>query len=161
MHSESLLEAASDIRRGVTRLGRRLRAERSAEALSANKVSVLSYLYREGPTAPGVVAAYEHQQPQSLTRVFAELEADGLVQRARSDHDGRQSVLAITPAGRETLTRDMAERDRWLASALAELTETEAQVLRIAGTLLDRLADSTPAAQLDADPAQSRVSVVS
>jgi DNA-binding MarR family transcriptional regulator len=143
VQSEALLEAASEIRRGVTRLGRRLRAERSAGALSANKVSVLSYLYREGPTTPGEVAAYEHQQPQSLTRVFAELEADGLVHRTPSDHDGRQSVLAITPAGRDTLTRDMAERDRWLASALAELTETEAQVLRIAGALLDRLADST------------------
>jgi hypothetical protein len=38
---------------------------------------------------------------------------------------------------------EQASSDRWLASALAELTETEAQVLRIAGALLDRLADST------------------
>jgi DNA-binding MarR family transcriptional regulator len=146
VHSEALLEAAGEIRRGVTRLGRRLRAERSAEALSANKVSVLSYLYREGPTTPGEIAAYEHQQPQSLTRVLADLETRGLVRRTRSGHDGRQSVLAITPAGRDTLIRDMAERDRWLAGALAELTETEAQVLRIAGALLDRLADTTAGA---------------
>jgi hypothetical protein len=40
-------------------------------------------------------------------------------------------MLAITPAGTEELVRDMAHRDAWLISALAGLTETERQVLRI------------------------------
>jgi len=120
-----LVESAADIRRGATRLARRLRAERSPDALSANKVGVLSYLYRQGPRTPGDVAAAEHQQPQSLTRVFTELEADGFVSRTRSARDRRQAILAITPAGRAVLERDMAERDVWLAAALAALSETD------------------------------------
>jgi DNA-binding MarR family transcriptional regulator len=136
--------AAADLRRGAIRLARRLRAERPAEALSANKVGVLGFLYRHGSSTPGAVAAAEHQRPQSLTRVFTELEHDGLLVRTRSDRDGRQSMLELTSAGRDALTRDMADRDAWLAAALAELTDTEAEVLRIAGALMDRLADATP-----------------
>lgn len=140
-----MLAIAADTRRGVTRLARRLRAERPADALSANKISVLGYLYRHGASSPGEVTAAEFQRPQSLTRVFAELEEAGLVSRTRSTVDRRESVLDLTTAGRDTLIEDMAQRDRWLAAALAELSPTEAEVLRIAGVLLDQLADATPA----------------
>jgi DNA-binding MarR family transcriptional regulator len=146
MTSRPVAEIATETRRGATRLTSRLRAERSPNALSSNKVGVLGYLYRHGPSTPGVICAAEHQRPQSLTRVFAELQTDGLVARAPSEHDRRESLLDLTPAGREALTSDMAERDRWLASAIAELSETEALVLRIAGALMDRLADATPTA---------------
>jgi DNA-binding MarR family transcriptional regulator len=132
---------AAEIRQGVTRLGRRMRAVRSAQALSNNKLGVLGELHRRGPASPGELAAAERQQPQSLTRVFAELEADGLVSRERDPHDRRQSVLSITPAGAEALRRDMGERDNWLAEAMAGLTETERQVLLLAGRLMDELAD--------------------
>lgn len=81
--------------------------------------------------------------------MFAELEREHLLSRTCSDRDRRQFVLDITTQGRDALARDMAERDRWLAAAIAELTETEIQVLRIAGTLRDRIADSVPACVLD------------
>lgn len=145
MHDEPtdpLLEIAADTRRGAIRLTRRLRAERSPDALSANKVGVLGHLYRHGPSTPGEVTAAEHQRPQSLTRVFAELAAAGLISRTRSQLDHRESLLDITPPGRAVLTADMAERDRWLASAIAGLSETEAQVLRLAAALMERLADA-------------------
>jgi DNA-binding MarR family transcriptional regulator len=119
-----------------------LRAERPAHALSANKIGVLSHLHRHGPSTPGDVAAAERQRPQSLTRVFAELESAGLISRTVSPADRRESLLGIAPAGFEALSRDMAERDVWLAGVIAGLTETEAQVLRIAGVLMDRLADA-------------------
>lgn len=133
---------APQLRRGVIRLGRRLRAERPADALSPNKVSVLGHLLREGPATPGEIAAAEHQKPQALTRVFADLQADGLVARVASDADGRSYVLALTAAGRTALERDMAVRDQWLAAALDQLSDTEVQLLAIAGPLLDRLADA-------------------
>jgi DNA-binding MarR family transcriptional regulator len=139
---DPLLEAAAEIRLGVTRLARRLRTAGTSEVLSANKTSVLAYLYRNGSSSPGQIAAAEHQQPQSLTRTFAELERDGLVSRSRSVLDGRQSVLELTDPGHRALVDDMAERDTWLASALASLTETEAGLLRIAGALMGRIASS-------------------
>ncbi|MCO6004115.1 MarR family transcriptional regulator [Actinoallomurus purpureus] len=140
----ALVQSAAQVRQGVIRLGRRLRAERSPEALSVNKLGVLSHLHRHGPATAGELAAAEHQRPQSLTRVFAELEQAGLMTRIRDERDRRQSVLAITPAGTTALARDMAERDAWLASAMAGLSDTERQVLRLAGALMDRLADDPP-----------------
>jgi hypothetical protein len=47
----------------------------------------------------------------------------------------------------------MARRDAWLGAALGELTETERQVLVLAGRLMNRLADSP--ATLDRSPAES------
>jgi DNA-binding MarR family transcriptional regulator len=140
-----LLAVAADVRRGTMRLAQRLRAERPLGALSGNKISVLGYLYRYGPATPGDVAAAEHRQPQSLTRVFAELALAGLISRARSERDGRQALLSLTAAGRDALTQDMARRDVWLAGALAELTEAEAQVLRIAAGLMERVAGAAAA----------------
>ncbi|MFF7329099.1 MarR family transcriptional regulator [Streptomyces sp. NPDC008150] len=134
--------ASAEIRQGVVRLARRLSAERPADGLSLNKSSVLGHLRRNGPMSAGALAAADHQQPQSLTRVFAELQRDGLISRTRDGHDGRQRVLEVTEAGRETLARDMARRDAWLDVALSELTETERQILLLAAGLLNRLADS-------------------
>jgi DNA-binding MarR family transcriptional regulator len=131
----------AEIRRGVTRLALRLRAERPDEALSANKIGVLGHLYRHGPSTPGEVAAAEYQHPQSLTRVFAELGTAGLITRSRSDRDGRESVLSLTEAGRDALTGDMAQRDAWLDEALAALTPTEVELLRIASALMERIAE--------------------
>jgi DNA-binding MarR family transcriptional regulator len=141
---ERLRETAAGVRQGTLRLAQRLRAERAAEALSLNKLSVLSHVYRHGPTSAGALAAAAHQRPQSLTRVFAELERDGLISRFRDETDRRHQVLELTSAGRAALVADMAERDAWLALALAELTETEREVLRLAGQLMDRLADAKP-----------------
>lgn len=133
---------APEIRQGVVRLARRLSAERPADGLSLNKSSVLAHLRRNGPMSAGALAAADQQQPQSLTRVFAELERDGLIIRTRDSHDGRQRVLELTEDGREALAHDMAQRDAWLASALDGLTETEQQVLLLAARLMNRLADS-------------------
>lgn len=136
-----VLEIATAIRQGTTRLARRVRTIRSTGALSTNKISVLSHLMRHGPSTPGEVAASDRQQPQSLTRVFAELERDGLVIRAAHANDRRQSIITITDAGIGELERDVAERDVWLAGALGALTETERQVLRLAAALMEELAD--------------------
>jgi DNA-binding MarR family transcriptional regulator len=139
-----LAETAAEVRQGATRLARRLRAERSARELSLSKLSVLADLTRQSPATAGSLATAENQRPQSLTRVFAELASDGLIVRTRSEQDRRQVMLEITEAGRAALRRDMAGRDAWLSVALAGLSATEREVLRLAGRLMDRLADSAP-----------------
>jgi DNA-binding MarR family transcriptional regulator len=132
------------IRRGVTRMARRLRGERPAGSLPANAVLVLSHLHRQGPSTPGEIAGAEHQKAQSLTRVFAELQLEGLIDRRRSDRDGRESVLSLTRAGRQALAGDMQARDQWLQAALGTLGETEIDVLLLASRILDRLSEATP-----------------
>jgi DNA-binding MarR family transcriptional regulator len=125
----------------VARLARRLRAERPADALSSNKIGVLSHLYRHGASSPGEIAAADRQQPQSLTRVFAELESAGLVARTPNANDRRGAVLTLTGAGVEALRRDMGHRDAWLADALGDLSDREVEVLGVAAGILDRLAE--------------------
>lgn len=136
------------VRRSALRLARRLRGSRSAGALSPAKVGVLAYLSRHGASSPGEIAAADAQRPQALTKVFTELEADGLISRSPNEHDGRSVVLNLTERGTAALEADMRERDEWLATALGTLSETERGVLRLAAPLLDRLSDH-PAAPKD------------
>ncbi|MFE2887806.1 MarR family winged helix-turn-helix transcriptional regulator [Streptomyces sp. NPDC059272] len=137
------LSEAVRIRRGVVRLNRRLRQERGNEAgLTPNQLIVLGHLHRHHSATPGEIAAAERQRPQSLTRVFGELEAEGLISREPSAVDRRQSVLTLTAAGRRALDQDMGERDVWLAEALGSLSATERGVLELAGALMERLAGS-------------------
>ncbi|MFG2728825.1 MarR family winged helix-turn-helix transcriptional regulator [Streptomyces canus] len=140
------LASASRIRRGVVRLNRRLRQERGDGSLPPSRLEVLGHLHRHGSATPGEVAAALRQRPQSLTRVFAELEAEGLMAREAGTVDRRQSVLSLTEPGRLALERDMGERDAWLAGALASLSPTERGVLELAAELMERVADAeTPA----------------
>lgn len=135
------LPEAARIRRGVVRLNRRLRQERGNEAgLTPNQLIVLGHLHRHHSATPGEIAAAERQRPQSLTRVFAELETEGLIVRAPDTADRRQSVLTLTAKGHRALDQDMVERDVWLAEALGALSVTERGVLELAAAIMERLA---------------------
>lgn len=92
---------------------------------------------------PGQLAATEFQQPQSLTRLLADLEQDGLVAREQSAQDRRQFLISITAKGSEALSADMARRDEWLTEAMAGLTTAERDILVVAGRLMESLADLT------------------
>ena len=131
------------VRRGIVGLGRRLRLERTAASLTALELSVLGHLHRRGPLTPGDLAAAERVQPQSLTRTLANLEASRLLLREADPADGRRSLLAITESGLVALRGEMQQRDSWLAAAMAaHLTSTEIELLRLAGELMERLADA-------------------
>jgi DNA-binding MarR family transcriptional regulator len=135
--------AATEVRRGVISLARRLRLERHEAGLTALELSVLGHLHRRGPLTPGELATAERVQPQSLTRTLAALEEAGLASRQPDPADRRRSLLAVTQNGQAALRAEMEQRDDWLASAMAaELTTTEMELLRLAGSLLDRLADA-------------------
>jgi DNA-binding MarR family transcriptional regulator len=92
---------------------------------------------------PSALAAAEAVRPQSLTRVLAELEAEGLVLRRQDTADRRQFLLEATDEGREVLRRDVTARALWLDAAMkAQLSPTEQEMLRLAAQLMDRLADA-------------------
>jgi DNA-binding MarR family transcriptional regulator len=135
-------EAAGVLRRAVMGLGRRLRAERPPDSLSATKLALLGHLYRRGPTTGVALAELERIQPQSLTRVLADLVEEGLISRRPDPDDGRGQLVDITPDGRAALTGDMQMRDAWLAKAMdSELSDGERELLRTAAKLMERLAD--------------------
>ncbi|TAL17935.1 MAG: MarR family transcriptional regulator [Frankiales bacterium] len=133
---------ASALRLAVMRLARRMRAERPESDLSLTQLSALAVLERQGPLTPRELAAAERIRPPSMTRVVAALEAAGLVTRTDHPTDGRQVLLAASPAGAALLREDRRRREAWLAQRLRDLDADDREVLRRAAAVLDRLAGS-------------------
>jgi len=136
------LDAARTLRRATLRLSRRLQAERDEHGLSLTKISVLGHLARKGDMTAGALAAADRLQPQSLTRVLAELEREGLIERHPDPADRRQRRFRLTPAGRAAGIEDMRKRDAWLAGAIERsLSPVERNLVILAAALMERLAD--------------------
>jgi DNA-binding MarR family transcriptional regulator len=136
------LHAADTLRQTLTRIQRQLRRLRGDHGVSASKLIILGQLMRaKAPLTAVDLARMERLQPQSLTRVIAELETAGLVARRPSDEDRRQVLIEITPEGRDLLVADAREQTAWLAEAMdTRLSGTEQGLLVLAVPLLARLA---------------------
>jgi len=90
----------------------------------------------------GALAAADRLQPQSVTRVLAELESAALIQRQANPVDKRQRVFSISAAGHAALQADMRQRDEWLAAVMhGNLSDLERDVVLLAAGILERLAD--------------------
>ena len=137
---------ASALRISVTRLARRLRAERQSEGLepdlSDTQLAALAALERHSAMTPGELADHEKVQPPSMTRVIGVLEERGLVMRAPHASDRRQVVLTVTDYGREVVQQSRRLREAWLAKRLRELTPQERAALRAAAPVLEKLSQS-------------------
>ncbi len=144
--SARTLRAATAVRRATGLLARRMRRQGRDPALSPGRASLLGHLTRAaGPLTPGELAAADGLQPQSVTRLLADLEGRGWISRSPDARDGRQARIAITAEGRYALAREAEARDLWLARAMTlELSPAERALLRAAADLVTRLCE-TPA----------------
>jgi DNA-binding MarR family transcriptional regulator len=137
---------ATALRISVSRLARRLRAERIALGLqpdlSDTQLGALATLVNHGPMTPGELAEHEKVQPPSMTRVIAVLEDRSLVIRAPHSTDRRQVVLTVTDGGRDLVFQARRLREAWLARRLRELTPQERATLRAAAPILEKLSQS-------------------
>jgi DNA-binding MarR family transcriptional regulator len=110
--------------------------------LSQAKISALASLQREGSTNAGTLSGRMTIRPQSLTRVLADLERDGLVTRTRAVEDGREHVMHLTPQGSELVTQEGLRRDALVRDVMQHaLTRMEIELLTIAGRILEKMAD--------------------
>jgi DNA-binding MarR family transcriptional regulator len=131
----------SQIVRGVLLLGRRLRAARPEGSDSLSTIAMLATLHRLGPMPAWRLAFEERLQPQSVTRIVAAMERDGLISRARSEADRREIELTLTPRGRTVLSEDIRARRAWLEKAMdACLTADEQDTLLQAADIMLKLA---------------------
>ena len=134
---------AGRLRIAVVRLNRRLRAQRATEAaVTLTQLSALSSLHQHGPLSPGELAAKERVQPPSMTRVIAALADAGFVTRTPHPADRRQTVVALTEAGRTYVDAEVCARERWLDERLAELSDQERAVLWRAAEIVERMAST-------------------
>ena len=137
---------ATALRISVSRLARRLRAERLTKGLepglSETQLAALAALERHSAMTPGELADHEKVQPPSMTRVIAALEERGLVMRAPHATDRRQVVLTVTEQGRAVVQELRQLREAWLALRLHDLSPQERGILRSAAPILEKLSQS-------------------
>ena len=139
--SPEIRAAADAVRRGVTTLARQLRSLRADHGLSASKLSVLGRLYQAGREVTAVeLARAARLQPQSLTRIIAELEEVRAIRRRPDPNDGRQVLITISPEGHEILRQDALRQNAWIAEAMAtKLSRTERGLVGLALEVLTKL----------------------
>jgi DNA-binding MarR family transcriptional regulator len=133
-------EFASALRLVLMRTARRLRSQRAGTTLTMTQLSALATVGKSGPLSAGDIAGIERVQPPSMTKILASIEALGLITRAALQEDRRQSVIAITDAGRTLLEDERRARDVWLAGRLSELSAQDLAALHAVIPVLDRLA---------------------
>jgi DNA-binding MarR family transcriptional regulator len=138
MRTITQADLAVRLRLAIARTARRLRQEAGGE-LSPSQTTALATIDRHGPLTPSELALRERIQRPTVTRIVARLEEAGLVQRTRDPQDGRSSLVALTPAGRELLARGRTRKDAYLARRLRELDGEERATLQRAAAILERL----------------------
>src|ERR1039457_1759092 len=123
---------ATALRISVSRLARRLRAQRAVSGmteavLSETQLAALSALEVHHAMTPGVIAVLTERN---------------LVLKSPHPRDRRQVILTVTGEGRAVVQSVRRRKDAWLAQRLAELTSAERATLRAAVPILEKLSQS-------------------
>lgn len=140
MHDTESPEAtATRLRRVVRLLARRLRPSPDGDRLSTAKLSVVGQIHRAGTLSPTELARREGVKLPTLTRLLAELEADGWLRREPDPNDGRRWCLRLTPQGQQRLVAAVQAVDVPLTDAIAGLDASQRRSLQQACALLERL----------------------
>ncbi|MCL4422809.1 MAG: MarR family transcriptional regulator [Actinobacteria bacterium] len=134
----ALPDLACRLRLAVTRLSRRLRQQVSLE-ITPSQQSALTTVEEQGSVTLGDLAAAERVQPPSMSRVVANLEDAGLVERHIDPVDRRVVRVSLTPKGRLTLKKSRSLRTAYLACRLATLSEEETELIARAVVILEHL----------------------
>jgi DNA-binding MarR family transcriptional regulator len=90
---------------------------------------VLVLLAAEGPQAIGSIALQLGVNPSNATRVCDRLQRLDLIQRSRSEADGRAVHVSITPAGRRLVDAVTEHRRREVAAVLRTLPVRDASTV--------------------------------
>lgn len=129
------------LRTALMQLSRQLRSRMQRAGLNGAALGVLGQLYRGGSMTPTQLAGGEGVKLQSLTRLLAELELDGSLERRVNPADARQSLLSLTPQGHRGLAAAVRQGEASLAAVIETRLSTDEQALLLrACTLLDSMA---------------------
>jgi len=135
-----LASDAALLRRAVSGLQRRLRAQDEDGSIAPTGLGILGRLFRLGVANATEIAQLEGLQPQSLTRALKSLHDAGLIDRWTDEEDRRRTLLAITPKGEALLLSTIRNRVAWLARVMeTRLSPAERDTLRAAALLMERI----------------------
>lgn len=136
--TEQYAELPARLRLAVLRLARELR--RGMTELTPSELSALASVDAAGPLRLGDLAAAEGTSPSRITRLVAELQRRGLLDRAPDPADRRSVVVQLSAGGRDLLRRLRAERTAVLGRQLAELDPADLSRLAAAVPVLETIA---------------------
>lgn len=133
---------AADLRILIGQLRRRLREQAQPGDLTSSQTAVLGRLERDGPATVTTLARAEGVRSQSMGAIIASLQEASMVTGTPDPGDGRQTILALTPACRLMIQANRAAREDWLLCAIrTRLTPPERDQLAIGVALLKRLTE--------------------
>jgi len=138
--TEEDAETARDLRMATFRLSRRLRSERALDSMSDGQFTVLHTLKASGPHTLGELADRERVTAPSMNRTVNCLEEGGWITRTPDEVDRRKVNIEITDAGTALVTEALRRRDRWLATAMADLTAKQRKTLTEAAAIMNEVA---------------------
>ncbi len=104
--------------------------------LSHAQFELLIELDERGPLPAGELATAAQLTPATVTQMLDHLAASGQVERVRSETDRRVVVSRLTGQGREKIE---AKRKRWQSRWEQVLSDVDAEELRVATRVLERL----------------------
>jgi DNA-binding MarR family transcriptional regulator len=98
-YSDAVFHHLLSLLRMQRRHAHRMREE---QGISPLQFAILLFLLESGPARMSAVQAHIHHSPSSTSALVKQLEAKGLVTRARSQADNRVVMVALTAAGRHS-----------------------------------------------------------
>lgn len=134
------LSIAERLHSAAIRLLRRVRVADVESGLSAPKLSALSVLAFGGAMRLTDLAAAEQVRAPTMSKLVAELEAEGLAAKRTDATDKRSVKIEVTAKGRALMEEGRRRRLALLRKRLSRFTAAELQVLDSAADLIARVA---------------------
>lgn len=129
-------QLGTDLRGGILRLSRRLRAEKADDALSDGQATVLGVIAMRGEVTLSELAEFDHVTLPSMNRTVNTLESAGYLRRDPDAHDRRRVIITLTEAGAEIVLATRQRRDEWLTQRLDALTPAQRRTLADASEII-------------------------
>ena len=133
---------AERLHAAAIRLLRGMRAADAESGLSGPKLSALSVLAFSGAQSLAHLARAEQVRAPTMSKLVADLEADGLVVKRADKADRRSVRIEVTPKGRALMELGRKRRLAVLRKRFAGLTQGEMATLAAAAELMHRIADT-------------------
>ncbi|HVK79783.1 MAG TPA: MarR family transcriptional regulator [Verrucomicrobiae bacterium] len=134
------LDTAMHVHSAALRLLRAVRTADAETGVSAPKLSALSVLTFGGAMSLSALAKVEQVRAPTMSKLVADLEADGLVVKRADKADKRGVRIEATAKGRALMEEGRKKRLALLTKRLTRLTAAERADLHKAADLMLRLA---------------------
>ena len=133
---------AAEMRTVFRKLKLRLREHGGHSDLTPSQISVVLRLEKDGSATVSSLARAEGMRPQSMSAVVAPLQESGLVRGTPDPHDGRQTLMSLTPKCLKSMQEGRAARQDWLTARISQkLSVQEQEKVQAALALLTRLVE--------------------